>query len=310
MNKSYRILISTAFCMAFACVHVCGEKPTWQHASSNENSVKQSVAEYVQYSKSDSMKVVSLLDGARRQAEGTNFMIYFARKLLGLPYVAHTLEVNKRERLVVNLRQLDCTTYVENVVALTMCVRQKAYLFSAFCANLQKIRYRGGGVPHYVSRLHYFTDWIEDNAAKGICREIQSPVPPFSATQKINVYYMSTYPSKYKMLKENPEYVPQIAETERSLNKLAFKYIPKSAVKNTSLLRNTVKDGDIIALTTTLKGLDIQHIGFAVWHDDGLHLLNASSLRHKVVEEPQTLYVYLQKQRTMTGMRVVRLSWR
>ena len=112
------------------------------------------------------------------------------------------------------------------------------------------------------------------------------------------------------MLKENPEYVPQIAETERSLNKLAFKYIPKSAVKNTSLLRNTVKDGDIIALTTTLKGLDIQHIGFAVWHDDGLHLLNASSLRHKVVEEPQTLYVYLQKQRTMTGMRVVRLSWR
>ena len=190
MNKSYRILISTAFCMVFACVHVCGEKPTWQHASSNENSVKQSVAEYVQYSKSDSMKVVSLLNSARLQAEGTNFTIYFARKLLGLPYVAHTLEVNKRERLVVNLRQLDCTTYVENVVALTMCVRQKAYSFGAFCANLQKIRYRGGGVPHYVSRLHYFTDWIEDNTAKGLCREIQSPVPPFSATQKINVYYM------------------------------------------------------------------------------------------------------------------------
>ena len=74
------------------------------------------------------------------------------------------------------------------------------------------------------------------------------------------------------------------------------------------LMRKVVKDGDIIALTTSLKGLDIQHIGFAVWHADGLHLLNASSLRHKVVEEPMTLYRYLQRQRTMTGMRIVRLS--
>lgn len=123
--------------------------------------------------------------------------------------------MNRRERLVVNLRQLDCTTYVENVVALTMCARQKAYTFNAFCDNLRTIRYRGGSVPHYVKRLHYFTDWIEDNTAKGLCREVQAPVPPFTAVQDINVYYMSTYPEKYKMLKDNPEYVPQIAETEK-----------------------------------------------------------------------------------------------
>ena len=308
MYKLYRIAVSAAFCMAVACMPVGGSTAAGQAVAASGKGTEHGVADYVQYTKADSLKVVSLLDGARRQAEGTNFTVYFARKLLGLPYVAHTLEVNRRERLVVNLRQLDCTTYVENVVALAMCVRQKAYSFGAFCANLQTIRYRGGAVPHYVSRLHYFTDWIGDNTAKGLCREIQAPVPPFTATQNINVYYMSTYPGKYKMLKENPEYEPQIAGTEKRLNTMSFRYIPKSAVRNTALLRNTVKDGDIIALTTTLKGLDIQHIGFAVWHKDGLHLLNASSLRHKVVEEPQTLYTYLQKQRTMTGMRVVRLS--
>ena len=262
----------------------------------------------VQYNQSDSLKVVELLEGARRQPSGTNIVIYFARQLKGLPYVAHTLEVNRTEKLVVNLRQLDCTTYVENVVALALCMRQKAYTFKAFCDNLCKIRYRGGATPHYTKRLHYFTDWIADNTAKGICSEVQSPNPPFTAVQKIAVYYMSTYPSKYKMLAENPEYVPVIAATERELNKASYWYVPKSLVGNTELMRKVVKDGDIIALTTSLKGLDIQHIGFAVWHADGLHLLNASSLRHKVVEEPMTLYRYLQRQRTMTGMRIVRLS--
>lgn len=261
----------------------------------------------VQYERADSLCVTSLLNEARKQNAGTDYVIFFARKLLGIPYVAHTLEMNETEKLVVNLRQLDCATYVENVVALYLCMKQKKYSFKAFCDNLCKIRYRGGSEPHYTERLHYFTEWIEDNTSKGICREIQAPDPPFTALQKVNVYYMSANPGKYKMLRENPEYLPRIAEMEKTVNRKSYRYIPKSKVANSDLLKNTVKNGDIIALTTSLKGLDIQHIGFATWHEDGLHLLNASSLRHKVVEESQTLYNYLQKQRTMTGMRIIRL---
>lgn len=262
----------------------------------------------VQYDRADSIKAVRLLEGARSQSPGTNVVIYLARQLKGLPYVAHTLEVNKTEKLVVNLRQLDCTTYVENVTVLALCVRQGKYTFKAFCDNLCMIRYRGGAEPHYTRRLHYFTDWIADNTVKGVCRELQSPNPPFTAVQKIAVGYMSANPGKYKMLRDNPGYVPVIASTERALNKHSYRYVPKSLVGNSALMRKVVKDGDIIALTTSLNGLDIQHIGFAVWHDDGLHLLNASSLRHKVVEEQMTLYRYLQRQRTMTGLRVIRLD--
>ena len=42
--------------------------------------------------------------------------------------------------------------------------------------------------------------------------------------------------------------------------------------------------------------------------DGRLHLLNASSLRKKVVEEPQTLYQYMQGQRNQLGIRLVRLA--
>lgn len=262
----------------------------------------------VDYKPSDSIRVIKLLNDAKKQPESTNYIIYFARKLKGIPYVAHTLEINKKEKLVINLRQLDCTTYVENVVALSMCMSEKKYTFKSFSDNLKKIRYRDESQPHYTQRLHYFTDWIENNTKKGICKEIQSPTPPFTNTQKINVFYMSENPSKYKMLKENPKYIPTIRKTEQNINQKTYKYIPKTEVKNTNTVRRTIQDGDIIATTTSLKGLDIQHIGFAIWHKDGLHMLNASSLHHKVVEEPMTLYNYLQKQKTMTGIRIIRLN--
>ena len=42
----------------------------------------------------------------------------FARRLKGRPYVASTLEVADPERLVVNLRGLDCATLVETASAL------------------------------------------------------------------------------------------------------------------------------------------------------------------------------------------------
>ncbi|MBO4486555.1 MAG: DUF1460 domain-containing protein, partial [Prevotella sp.] len=57
-----------------------------------------------QYTKKDSVKVVALLDEARQQPADTNWMLYFARQLTDIPYVAKTLEVNSEEQLIVNLR--------------------------------------------------------------------------------------------------------------------------------------------------------------------------------------------------------------
>lgn len=263
----------------------------------------------VQYSKADSMKVVSLLKEARkRKLSGQQeCVMFFTKQFYGIPYVAKTLEVNKKEQLIVNLRELDCTTYVENVVALTFCVKNGKYGFEDFCNYLRKIRYQKNVPVAYPARLHYYTAWIESNTAAGICREIQSPVPPFTATQKIRVDFMSKHTDKYPMLHGNADNISKIREMEKKLNGKTYRYISKSQVKNTKLLRQTIHNGDIIVIITNINGLDTQHLGFAVWHKDGLHLINASSVHHKVVEEPMLLYTYLQKRKTMPGIRIVRL---
>jgi hypothetical protein len=259
------------------------------------------------YQRSDSIKVLNLISKAKKQENGTNMMLFFARQLRGLPYVAKTLENNKTEKLVINLRQLDCTTYVENVVALSLCMKNKKYSFNDFCRFLQQIRYKNGQIG-YPNRLHYYSIWIEDNKSKGIINEVQSPNPPFSNTQKVNVNYMTTHVSQYPMLVNNKSWITKIAEMEKSLNGLTKKYIPTSAIKNSALLRKTVHNGDIIALVTNKKGLDISHLGIAVWHKDGLHMLNASMLRSKVVEEQLTLYKYMLQHSTNLGLRIIRLK--
>ena len=255
----------------------------------------------------DSVTVCRLLQEARRQPEKTNLPLFFARKFLGKPYVAYTLEGNDPERLVVNTRQLDCTTLVENVVALTLCAQRQSYDYHAFKHALVDMRYRGGVIRDYTSRIHYFTEWITENTKAGIVEEIQSPNPPFSAVQTIRVDYMSTHPKSYQALREHPEYIGGIKKMEQRLAGQKFRYIPKSAVNNARLLRQAVNDGDIIAITCKKAGLEIAHLGFAVWKTDGLHLLIASQLHKKVVEEPMTLYQYLQKHPSHTGIRIIRI---
>ena len=264
--------------------------------------------EAVTYQKKDSVTVCRLLAASRQLPRGTNLQLFFARKFLGLPYVAHTLEINDDERLVVNTRQLDCTTLVENVTALTLCAQRGQYTWRDYLRTLTAMRYRNGKITDYTSRIHYFTEWITANTKEGIVTEIQSPNPPFSAVQQVSVSFMSNHPKSYKALRNHPEYVADIKKMEQQVSGQRFRYIPKTAVRNHSQLRKAVKDGDIIAITCRKKGLDIAHLGFAVWKEGKLHLLNASQLRGLVVEEPKILYEYLQEHPTHTGIRIIRIN--
>ncbi len=258
----------------------------------------------VTFQRVDSIKICKVL----RQADCQATTLWIARQFMGIPYVAHTLEVNDQEQLVVNTRQLDCTTLVETVTALRLCIANDQRTWNDYLTVLRNLRYRQGILDGYPSRLHYFTDWIDDKQLMGFVTEMQKPNPPFSAVQIIVVSYMSEHPQAYQALKAHPEFVSVIRQQEKALTGKTYRYIPKTAVRNTRLLRQTVKDGDIITITCNKRGLDIAHLGFAVWRKDGLHLLNASLLHKKVVEEPMTLYRYLQKHPTFTGIRIIRIK--
>jgi hypothetical protein len=261
----------------------------------------------VKYLQKDSIVATELLKSCMTECKTKdNCLMYFARKLKSIPYVARTLEGGECERLVVNLRQLDCTTYVENVIALYLCIKNEKTTFRDFCNYLRNIRYENGIVT-YPTRLHYFSYWIEQNEHNDIVREIVPQDSSVTENSEYDIYYMSSNPEKYPALKKDTSLIDEIAKMEKYFDGKTYRYIPKAKLKNPESLQSYIKDGDIIAIVTNKKGLDISHIGFAAWHKGNLHLLNASSIHKKVVEEPMSLYKYMMRHPSQTGIRIIRV---
>ncbi|MCF0208791.1 MAG: DUF1460 domain-containing protein [Bacteroidaceae bacterium] len=266
----------------------------------------------------DSTTICQWIKDAEGVAEA-DLPLFFVKKMLGRPYVAHTLEHNKREKLVINIRDLDCTTSTENVMALSICRKKNLTTFADFCDILMNLRYEKpfGGNDHeprvaYSHRNHYFTGWANSNIAQGYFTEITQPAKIFSAHQRVKVDYMTAHPQYYKMLNETPTTADSITAMEQKLSNpnITYHYIPKANLKNTNTAeyRNAIHEGDIVVILTNKPGLDTQHITMAHWGDDKqLHIMHASSIHKKVVFEPKTLYQYLMNQKSAIGVRILRL---
>ena len=214
------------------------------------------------YTTQDSLRVVELLRDGARQPKGANLMLYYGHRLLDVPYVGKTLEVNPVEELVVNLRELDCTTFVETVLALTLTTREGGQKWDDYCQTLTRIRYRSGQMRGYVSRNHYFSQWIESNVGLGlVCERKATPAGnyfPFTAVQRIDVHYMSQHPDLYPMLKGKSDDIACIRRYEEEINGTSVRYIPSRLLGRDRKTLRYVQDGDILALVTSRDGLDIR----------------------------------------------------
>lgn len=254
-------------------------------------------------SNSDSIKVESLLTQASRLPADSCKVLFFARSLLGVPYVANTLDETGEETLTVCLDRLDCTTFVETVLALALADRRGESSFGNFRQALQHIRYRNGELDGYPSRLHYFSDWIKDNEQKGIVRERTGELP-HAIPQVLHLDFMSTHPGSYPQLKGHPAQVARIQEIEARWKNVRVPYLPKASL-HAPPGELGIRNGDIIAITTSIAGLDVVHTGFACLADGEWHLLHASSAKKKVILDPQSLYDYSKDKKAHTGVRVI-----
>ena len=259
----------------------------------------------IRYTQNDSIAICKKLSQLnKKNSKQTSTLLLEAAKLfLGTPYVGGTLDKEKEERLTISARELDCTTLVETSLAMAMTASENKKDFHTFCNNLQKIRYRNGECKGYDSRLHYFTQWVVDGEKKNIMYELSGK--EFTGKQKLNLNFMSSNPDKYMQLNDDSIMTAAIAHHENPFHQKEVTYIPKSILKKGGK-DIPIRNGDIIALVTNIKGLDVTHMGIAVWVDDKLHMLHASSKEKKVILDKVSLYDYLAPRKSCPGVRVVR----
>jgi len=223
-------------------------------------------------------------------------------RFLGTPYEGKTLEQGDTEKLVVNVSGLDCTTFLENVVVMSRLAKIDQCDFEDFLAELEHIRYRDGELQDYPSRLHYFTEWISNNEAKGIIKNITSSIGGETYAKKID--FMSTHRSAYAQLAVDSFY-HQIIEIEKNLNQKSHHYIPKEKLAS---VEKGIQNGDLIAITTSIGGLDISHTGIAIEQNGRIHLLHASTGSKQVEVSEKPLADYLIGNKRQNGIMVARLQ--
>ncbi|MBR5117540.1 MAG: DUF1460 domain-containing protein [Muribaculaceae bacterium] len=255
----------------------------------------------------DTMKINSLLmEGLQSGLSNPNELVcFYAHKLEGTPYVAHTLEGDS-EMLTINIDELDCTTFIETLYALTRTTLNGRYSWRDYAHHLEDLRYRRGEMGDYSSRLHYISDWIIDNSNRGNLVDVTSDIKCVRYKIK-DINYMSTHRDSYPSLANDTIY-EKIKNFEVGYRNHRFPYIKKESL-NSKDVKAVVRRGDFVGLVTRIDGLDISHLGIVELDSEGnIVLLDASSIGMKVMLESIDLKHQLSKNPKNEGVRFFRLT--
>ncbi|MFD8248827.1 DUF1460 domain-containing protein [Nocardia sp. NPDC059691] len=215
-------------------------------------------------------ELLSLRAQAPASASKAELIELLSRRFLGTPYGANMLvgSATQPEQLVIDLRRVDCFTFLDYVEALTRSTDREQ-----FTTNLIRTRYAGGHVD-FQQRKHFFTDWsnVTDVAATDITATLSTAA--VTVTEHLNAKA------------DGGTYLPGLPVVDRAIT-----YIPSAAVGQDVV--SGLRTGDYIGAYADQPGLDVTHVGIFVMTDAGPVFRNASSLagNDKVVDSPFAEYV-------------------
>ncbi|MBT8235890.1 MAG: DUF1460 domain-containing protein [Bacteroidia bacterium] len=231
----------------------------------------------------------------------TDLMVSIGKTFLHTPYVAHTLDLGKNENLVINLKGLDCTTFIENVLAFTLMKVEQESTLAQFADQLRNIRYRDGEMDGYASRLHYFTEWISNNEKKGVLKDVTKMLG--GVLVEAPRTFMSEHREAYPLLADEENF-RGVVQAEAALKANPYYVIPTNRL---ATLESSLREGDIIAFATKIKGLDVTHTALAIEIEDRIHILHASSSGQVEISK-LPLLEYIRGIKNSSGLIVARIT--
>ncbi len=224
------------------------------------------------------------------------FIQSIAEQFLGEQYRAGLLDSGEAETLILSLQEFDCVLFIETVLALGKAIiqvessapelslaTQQTIASTTFTKAVENYRYRGGKLQDYCGRLHYFSDWILDNQQRGNVSPIANlKIQPLNKA----ITFMGNHRGSYSQLKADSQY-NCIRDAEQRLNRSIndslsretvfnppFGYIPTAQIRRQYA---QLQAGDIIAVATSVAGLDVTHTGLVYRHPNGnLGLIHAA----------------------------------
>ncbi len=192
-------------------------------------------------------------------------------QFLGTAYQESTLRggVHTAEDLVINLCGVDCFTFLDYVEAM-----RRSSSFEEFIDALKQVRYKSGEVS-FMTRNHFFTDWIAHNAA---CVE--------DVTVQIGSGRIDRTRKTLNRREDGSCFIAGIKPLVRTIT-----YVPEKALDDSVMLEMRI--GDYAGIYSDTPGLDVSHVGIIIKGDAGISLRHASSVSdlRRVVDQDLRSYM-------------------
>ena len=263
-------------------------------------------ADITAVSPADTLKISTILKNNRAAgADPSSLLIPIAVELTGLPYkdIVHT---DTTGLPTAELDGLDEMSFLNTVIALSrMSVAPYNTSWKELPDYLAKSGWRRGEASNYASRMFYGSDWIVDNRARGNIADMTENYSTLYRTKSLD--YLSRHRDEIPALKDSARYEDtRMVEFGYRLHKIP--HLKREALESKDII-GEVKDGDIVMLLTPEPDFDYYTVGFIVKRNDGLHLIHASKVDGKVLEEPETLGRYIKRNvKKIYGIRWLRLK--
>jgi hypothetical protein len=223
------------------------------------------------------------------------------------PYAAGSLDAYlmggspMAEPLTLNLSAFDCVTLVESSLAVARLAGGGAEpTWAAFGRQIETLRYRGGRRDGYLSRLHYFSEWISDNTRRGNVRDLGPELGAVDDSRPLR--FMTEHRASYPALRDQSVF-EGIAAREKMLDSAPRHLVPGDRIAS---VQHLIRTGDVLAFATSMPGLDATHTGLAYRTGGVLKVLHAPLSGGQVQVSRGTLPEYVAGLRTSTGILVAR----
>jgi hypothetical protein len=232
----------------------------------------------------------------------------------GTPYEPSTLEAYLRaggsasatEPLTLSLTRFDCVTLVESCLAVARATgdQKSSPSWERFRGEIERMRYRGGERRGYTSRLHYFSEWISDGAARGLVTDLGAELGGVEDARPLR--FMTGHRGSYPAFADDGAF-SEIAAIERRLDGRPRRVVPTARISDVA---DRIETGDVLAFATAIPGLDVTHAAFAYRDGAGvLRVLHAPLSGGAVEVTRSTLPEYVAAIRRATGILVARPLW-
>ncbi|MCR4439071.1 MAG: DUF1460 domain-containing protein [bacterium] len=203
-------------------------------------------------------------------------MVYYSERFMGAPYELYCEGDGPYARYdtrpLLNLKKLNCMTYCEIVLALTL-----ADYYEDFFNILQHIRYRQG-IMGMASRNHYtMADWLPANSwcLEDVTQRVGgSDAVPLTRTISHQRFFAG------KGFVDLPVVIPE--------REVTISYIPLARL---AAHKDSLRSGDIVALIQDRPGIFSAHMLLVIRNERGLFFRHASMSAGKVVDTPFVDYL-------------------